>query len=323
MSSRSEILGPDRYFWPIYITDWENTFTFFEGDVSKATGDIVNIQVDPGIYYLHRDTAAHPAPYRSLYLELESELDAVRDDSGNGLNGTYRFGPRDLSDSDLGYSSLLLSQNADPDNEQFGYLFDDADWSMNAGWFGFPREKTDSAVYSVAGSNILNGTVSILGQWQSPKKAAYKTRRNMTADSFESHSGPNSRRNKWLADSQIRMIRYIKINGAHVYRYRARDSGAADEAGLPINDVNNCFEDLWSAMQWGRILGVYDRGDQGNAMQFNAQNPRVNESWQTESQGVDFKQLISRDRKWDGEHLDLEFPAKLYENETVLDGYEH
>jgi len=297
--------GKDRYFYPVVVTQENNTVVFTEGGSSD-----LNFSISPGVYWAHLDLdLTLRAEYPSLLLEIRNGLEnkSPNDDD-------YSIDEKDLSAGDLRYSSLTWTNDA---GRTFKFRFTDSEFTLSPGYFGYPKDENSDP----SGTSI-DGTVSVLGQWISPAPAAFKDR-DVSKNVFRSDKGPNAVVNSWTPAKDTRNIKYWKVPGSFVYDSRAKTNTDGTADGLPDNDTNNAFEDVIRAMGDSRILAKYNVSDESDAMEFNTESPSVSESWQSQAGDVKLSEARGDREKWEGEHYDLAWPAVIYENEPVLDGYGH
>jgi len=301
--------GPDRFYYPIRVTTKNNRFVFKEE--SKTVVD--DLILDIGLYWMHRDSQID-SEYPSFYLAIENLLNT------NGtLAGTYQFQIHTPSGG-LTNSSVSLVQTDDPNNDSITLKFNDGDWTMNRGWFGFPVNESSEP----NGADRIDGTASILGAWQSPKTAAYKTR-NRSSDVIRSNPGPNAVSNKWIPDTETRMFRYHEVATGHIYKYRAQDSTLATEAGLPTGDTNNAFEHLLSGMQISDTINIYNEGDSGNALvptdgTFDGLVEACSVDQSTQKGLTD---IITGEQQYGGQYYDLNWEMLIERDNVGFSGYDH
>jgi len=306
MSTYNDYEGLDRYFYPVLITQENNTLIVGEG-VTDYT-----VTIPPGVYWSHLDSVVD-STYPSLQLEVVNQI------NNSGVSATYGVGVLDLSDGDLRYSSLIWKQTSGSSVGGWGFKFSNRNNTFNSGYLGFQRELTTS---NRSAGRDLNGEASLLGQWIAPVKAAYKLR-DSSKKAFRSDQGPNASINSWTPPKEVRGFKYHKVHGAHVYRYRAKDSTEATEAGLPTGDTNNALEDMVKSMPDSRILAKHVSSQQSDAMEFNTESPPVSESYIAMSDEVKLTEIRGERTKWEGEHYDIEGGLIIYEDESALDGYQH
>jgi len=308
--------GTDRIFYPIIIDSTNNQIVFQEDST------VYTFTIDEGVYWAHR---ANATDYPSLYLEIEGKLNA------QSVTGNYEFFAYTLPGDDFEYSSLEL-RDTSASGVSFSWNFGDPNFTFPPGPLGFNRDR-DNIASSTKNSDSLFSLKSILGQWISPKQAAYKTRQNRERQIFRSDAGPNAVVHSWTPTAETRVSKYFKIHAAHVYRYRALDATAADEAGLTDNDTNNAFEDVVEAWQIGEVcFTVFDKGENANILDptnstfqrdASLTEPNLVEAWKVHPSNPQLDDITSDKTRWEGEHYDLEWPHMIYEDDTQFAGYDH
>lgn len=299
--------GRDRYFYPVVVTQENNTL------IVDEAGTDYTITIPPGVYWNHLDrTQSILDEYPSLVLEVIDQINA------SGTSATYAASVLDLPTGDLRYSSIYIEQSSGGLVGSWGFRFDDSSNTFDSGYLGFER---DLNVGKSTG-NRLEGETSVLGQWISPGPAAFKDR-DVSKNVFRSDKGSNAVVNSWTPAKDTRNIKYWKVPGSFVYDSRAKTNTDGTADGLPDNDTNNAFEDVIRAMGDSRILAKYNVSDESDAMEFNTESPSVSESWQSQAGDVKLSEARGDREKWEGEHYDLAWPAVIYENEPVLNGYGH
>lgn len=306
----SQYSGPDVFLYPVEITPNNNNIVFKE---APGTGSetSVDYNITEGIWWIH---LSNDNDFRNEYQSVLLDIQEAINNDGN-IGGTYKFRELDKSGSDLGFSSLRLDQDNDPDGEDFQIDF--ANSTIPPEILGFKPDRTSA----ITDSSSISGTVSVYGKWQSPVTASNKTR-SWNAQVMRSNTGGNAEINTWKPDTQTRMIKYHQVAGAHVYKYKAEDSSLASDAGLIQDDVNNGLEDLWRGLRIGDVLAIYNNGDDSNSLKPKSFSDETEPLSINESSNRQFREWISNEPNYAGEFYDIQFEAVI-EDSSEIGPYRH
>jgi len=311
--------GTDRFFYPFVIDSSVNQLVFREDGVDYT------FTIEPGVYWSHRVSAT--TSYQSVLIAIEDKINA------QSVTGNYQFQSHTISTDEFSNSSLKLV-DTNGSGLKFSWQFQNASFTFNPGYLGFNRNRNITA-NSAKSTDELLSTMSILGQWLSPKQAAFKTRTNEQRNVFRSDSGPNATINAWTPTEKTRNHKYHKIHAAHIYRYRALDSTEASEAGLTENDTNNTLEDLVEGMKIGAVgFTIYDKGENADALDpysstffrgtFPSSEPNLVEEWQVHPSTPGLSDILGPPDQWEGEHYTVEWPHRIYDDDNNdFPGYDH
>lgn len=235
----------DMWVTPIVITSANNSFRLYE--ITSTAERIVTIAA--GTYWLHADSA-YTSEFPSLYLALETALNAV-------ATNTYAFtSSTPTSSAQQTACGLTLTG----DVEEFSIDFDDADFTMSPGWFGFRASGAPtSSTLAIASPYTIYGhwwtnTVDVNG------RASTKRRDREREISF-SHDRPADRYGIEWYDDYTRQVVYEFVPAAHIFEVAATDSAYAATGRLATNDTHNAWETIWSSLSRSQqVIIVHDVG---------------------------------------------------------------
>lgn len=237
----------DMWLRPVVLTSANNKFRLYE--IGSAHEVIVAITV--GTYYLHADSVINQSAFNSLYLAIETAVNAV------ATSNTYTFTnatPR----ASGGQTGVGLALSADV--EEFSVDFADADFTMDAGWFGaISTENVTSA------NKRIVGRYTVLHQWYLNTISSYaqasNKRSSVQREISYSHERPSDRYAiEWYSE-KTRPIVYEYVPAAHVFEYGAKEQIYADTGRLALNDVNNAWETIWSGLSRDEIIFIVHNVD--------------------------------------------------------------
>jgi hypothetical protein len=231
---------------PVVLTSASNKFRLYE--ITHATEIIVSVPI--GTYYLHADSVLASAGFPSLYLAIETALNAVASNEYTFKNATPR-----ASGGQTGVGLVLSA-----DIEEFSINFADVDFTMSAGWFG----SGDSENITSTNKRII-GKFTVLHQWYLNTISSYaqasNKRGSVQREISYSHERPTDRYAiEWYSE-RTRQIVYEYVPAAHVFEYGAKEQIYADTGRLALGDVNNAWETIWSGLSRDETLLIVHNVD--------------------------------------------------------------
>ncbi len=234
-----------RVLWPLAVTSSNQDLVVSEDSAARTD----TFSIPAGDYYQHNDASMVAGGRAGLLAELVSQLNASAT-----LAGTYAVAAATPAGSSLSHSGIALTATGITD---FTLEFSAAGTTINPRWLGFGSSPGDQQSTGLA----LASPYSLLGAWQTPH-AASDERDQPEHTVLSSGKGWEAAHNEWDGVGLPRQIFVRALYAAHILRGRGGHAGHAADAGLPVGDINNAFEDLWWAAVGEELLVIYEEGDQ-------------------------------------------------------------
>ena len=234
----------DWWLTPIEITTSNNVFRIVENSIARTA------TLAAGTYYQHRDSTYHAGGYLSLFLALETALNAT-------ATNDYTFRPcTPTSSPNMQAAGVEIVTT---DALTFTLDFTNAGNTLPAKYLGW--DSTDTA----AAAKSHKSKKCAYGRWCSrtivmDEHAAVRKRSFAALDIAFSHDYPRDRYPLEWDDYRVRTIRYEYVQAAHIHERGANTMQQASWAGIGFRDGNNAFETVWrSMMRSEKIIIAHDR----------------------------------------------------------------
>jgi len=230
------------FLYPVLRTDSQDQLF-----VSEVGGVSTFVNLPAGTYYAHRDSTLGFQGYPSLFLALESAMNAA-------LTGTYTISAATPTESSAWENLGIQITATGVTSFSITDFADEQPLPSIAQLLGCPQ---DTAVNSV-------GTV-----WTSPRTRAGKWVSNMERTEalgfpesvIRFSTGRTERQDAYAVDYGERLTRrfvYEFESAAVVFEQRATRQSYAAASALATGDVHNAFESLWRRMRrLDEIIVVY------------------------------------------------------------------
>jgi hypothetical protein len=237
----------DMWLRPVVLTSANNKFRLYENTSVRE----VIVSVAAGTYYLHADSTLSAGGFPSLYLAIEALIFTTT----TPVTYTFSNATPSASGGQTGVG-LALTTSAG----SFTVDFADADFTMDAGWFGSLNTESITST-----TKRIVGRYTVLNQWYLNTISSYaqasNKRSSVQREISYSHERPSDRYAiEWYSE-RTRTITYEYVPAAHIFESGAKEQIYADTGRLALNDVNNAWETIWSGLSRDETIFIVHNVD--------------------------------------------------------------